>query len=140
ELESHGTSFYEPFWIFHRGALEGATLAALRGRKVSIGPVGSGSHALLLRMLKRNEIDQEVGELLTLPPHEAADKLLAGEIDAVAMLASWEAPVVQELIADERVELRNLARAYAYVALYPCGSKTTVSRVIVDLCKYLAPV
>src|SRR2546430_12803043 len=77
ELESLGTLFYEPLWIFHRGGLEGATLAALRGRKVSIGPVGSGSHALLLRLLKLNEMDQEV-ELLRLPPQDAADKLLAG--------------------------------------------------------------
>jgi TRAP-type uncharacterized transport system substrate-binding protein len=28
ELESLGTLFYEPLWIFHRGGLEGATLAA----------------------------------------------------------------------------------------------------------------
>ena len=101
-LESLGTLFYEPLWIFHRGGLEGATLAALRGRKVSIGPVGSGSHALLLRLLKRNDLVQDVGELLALPPQEAADKLLAGEIDAAALLASWDAPVVQQLIADER--------------------------------------
>ena len=67
ELKSLGTLFYEPLWIFHRGGLEGATLAALRGRKVSIGPVGSGSHALLLQLLKRNEVDQDVGELLALP-------------------------------------------------------------------------
>src|SRR5262245_18370497 len=38
ELDSLGTLFYEPLWIFHRGSLEGGTLAALRGRKVSIGP------------------------------------------------------------------------------------------------------
>jgi len=76
----------------------GATLAALRGRRVSIGPVGSGSHALLLQLLKRNEVDQDVGELLALPPQEAADNLLAGEIDAAATLASWDAPVVQQLI------------------------------------------
>jgi TRAP transporter TAXI family solute receptor len=139
ELESLGTLFYEPLWIFHRGALDGATLSALRGRKVSIGPVGSGSHALLLRLLKRNEIDQEVGELLALPPEEAADKLLAGEIDAAAMLASWEAPVVQQLIADDRVELLNLARADAYVALYPFLSKATVPRGVGDLAKDLPP-
>jgi NMT1 family protein len=88
----------------------GATLAALRGRRVSIGPVGSGSHALLLQLLKRNEVDQNVGELLALPPQEAADNLLAGEIDAAATLSSWDAPVVQQLIADERVELLNMAR------------------------------
>ena len=64
ELESLGTLFYEPLWIFHRGGLEGETLAALSGRKVSIGPVGNGSHALLLKLLKRNDVDQDVGELL----------------------------------------------------------------------------
>src|SRR5262245_62378182 len=32
ELESLGTLFYEPLWIFHRGGLEGGTLAALRGQ------------------------------------------------------------------------------------------------------------
>ena len=139
ELESLGTLFYEPLWIFHRGRLVSGTLASLRGRKVSIGPVGSGSHALLLQLLKRNEFDRQVGELLALPPHEAADKLLAGEIDAVAMLASWDAPVVQQLIADERVELLNLNRADAYVALYPFLSKATVPRGVGDLAKDLPP-
>src|SRR5262245_24255734 len=114
QLESLGTLFYEPLWIFHRGQIEGATLTGLRGRNVSIGPVGSGSHALLLQLLRRNELDKEVRELLALPPQEAADKLLAGEIDAAAMLASSDAPVVRQLIADERVELFNIARADAY--------------------------
>src|SRR5262245_57166433 len=139
ELDSLGTLFYEPLWIFHRGSLEGGTLAALRGRKVSIGPVGSGSYALLLQLLKRNEVDQDVGELLALPPEEAADKLLAGEIDAAAMLASWDAPVVQQLIADERIELFNIARTDAYVALYPFLSKATVPRGVGDLAKDLPP-
>jgi TRAP transporter TAXI family solute receptor len=139
ELESLGTLFYEALWIFHRGGLEGETLAALRGRKVSIGAVGSGSHALLLELLKRNEVDQDVGELLALPPQEAADKLLAGEIDAAAMVASWDAPVVQQLIADERVKLLNIVRTDAYVALYPFLSKATVPRGGGDLAKDLPP-
>jgi TRAP transporter TAXI family solute receptor len=139
DLESLGTLFYEPLWIFHRGGLEGGTMAALRGQKVSIGPVGSGSYALLLQLLKRNELDQDVRELLALPPQEAADKLLAGDIDAAAMLASWDAPVVQQLIADERIVLFNVARADAYVALYPFLSKVTVPRGVGDLAKDLPP-
>src|SRR5262245_1623962 len=138
ELESLGTLFYEPLWIFHRGGVEGATLAALRGRQVSIGPVGRGSHALLLRLLKLNEMDQGV-ELLTLPPEDAADKLLAGEIDAAALLASWDAPVVQQLITNDQVELLNLARADAYVALYPFLSKVTLPRGVGNLAKDLPP-
>ena len=77
--------------------------------------------------------------MLALPPQEAADKLLAGDIDAMAMLASWDAPMVQQLVADERVKLLNLARADAYVALYPFLSKATVPRGVGDLAKDLPP-
>ena len=73
------------------------------------------------------------------PPQEAADKLLAGEIDAAATLASSDAPVVHQLIADERVELLNMARADAYIALYPFLSKATVPRGVGDLAKDLPP-
>src|SRR5262245_55470552 len=38
-------------------------------------------------------------------PEDATDKLLAGEIDAAALLASWDAPVVQQLITNDQVEL-----------------------------------
>jgi TRAP transporter TAXI family solute receptor len=139
EVESLGTLFYEPLWIFHRSGLEVPTIASLRGRKISIGPVGSGSHALLLELLKRNEVDEQDGDLLALPPREAAAKLLAGEIDAAALLAAWDAPVVQLLIADERVELANASRADAYVALYPFLSKVTVPRGVADLAKDIPP-
>jgi TRAP-type uncharacterized transport system substrate-binding protein len=58
---------------------------------------------LSLEVLKRNGLDQQVGELLARAPQVAADKLLAAEIDAAFILASWDAPAVRRLIADERV-------------------------------------
>ena len=59
------------------------------------------------------------------PPQEAADKLLAGEIDAAAMLASWDAPVVQHSLPTSE--------------LYPFLSKATVPRGVGDLAKDLPP-
>src|SRR6516225_10213555 len=44
ELESLGTVFYEPFWLFRRGEI-GDGVQALRGRRVSIGSEGSGGRA-----------------------------------------------------------------------------------------------
>ena len=84
-------------------------------------------------------MDQGAADLLTLPPEDAADKLLAGEIDAAALLASWDAPVVQQLITNNEVELFNLAHADAYVALYPFLSRVTVPRGVGDLAKDLPP-
>jgi TRAP transporter TAXI family solute receptor len=139
ELESLGTLFYEPLWIFHRSEWRGLTLESVRGRRVSIGPAGSGTSTLSLELLKRNGLDKQVGELLALQPQVAAEKLLAGEIDVAFIIASWDAPTVQRLIADERVGLADVSRADAYIALYPFLSKVIVPAGVGDLAKHLPP-
>ena len=57
EIESLGTVFYEPLWLFHRSELRSQGLEGLRGRKVSIGLEGGASRALYLELLKRRGID-----------------------------------------------------------------------------------
>ena len=57
DLGALGTVFYEPLWFFHRGALEGRDLEALRGKKISIGPEGSGTRALVLQLLARQRLN-----------------------------------------------------------------------------------
>jgi TRAP transporter TAXI family solute receptor len=138
-LESLGTLFYEPLWIFQRSDLPAVTLDNLRGRKVSVGPLGSGTRALALELLKRNGMAEQVSELQTFIFQAAANKLIAGEIDVAFMLASWDAPLVRQLMADERVALVNVADADAYVALYPFLSKVTVPAGVGDLAKHLPP-
>jgi len=138
-LQSLGTVFYEPLWLFHRRELPFAGADGLRGRRISAGPEGSASRALVLELLKRNGLDRQVAELLALSPQAAGEKLLAGEIDAMLMLTSWDSPMVQRLTADERVALADFPRADAYVALYPFLNKVTLPRGIGDLAKDLPP-
>jgi len=42
-LASLGTMFYEPLWLFCRGLPPGGGLAWLMGKRMSIGPEGSGT-------------------------------------------------------------------------------------------------
>jgi hypothetical protein len=141
ELESLGTVFYEPLWWFHRREIKAVGLAGLQGQKVSIGPEGSGTRALCLELLKRSGVDRQLnlGELLALPPQAAAEKLLAGEIDVVFMMASWGAPVVQQLLTDERITLSGYARADALVAFYPFLNKVMIPRGGIDFAKDQPP-
>src|SRR5271166_2531196 len=48
KLESLGTVFYEPLWLFHKSGLgnNNKGFVDLRGRRISVGPVGSGTRAL----------------------------------------------------------------------------------------------
>jgi TRAP-type uncharacterized transport system substrate-binding protein len=139
QMESLGTVFYEPLWVFHKRELHiGPGLPDLRGRKISVGPMGSGTRALSLELLKRNNFDSSEG-LLALTPQEASDKLLSGEIDVAAILNSWESSAVRRLIADDRITLASMPRADAYVALYPFLTKVTVPRGVGDLAKDVPP-
>ena len=141
KLESLGTVFYEPLWLFYkRGLGNNQGHVDLRGRKISVGPVGSGTRALSLELLKRNGIDGQNSELLALTTKELEEKLLAREIDALGTVNAWEAPIVQKLITDEHIELYSFAaRADAYVALYPFLNKVVVPRGVGDLAKDLPP-
>jgi hypothetical protein len=74
-LESLGTLAYEPLWWFHRRENQGAEADGLRGRKIAIGPQGSGTRALSLELIKRTGMERQIGELLAFGPREAAEKL-----------------------------------------------------------------
>jgi len=138
-LESLGTVFYEPLWFFRRSALPDKGLESLRGRRISIGAEGSGTRLLSLQLLERNGLDQHFAMLLALTPQEAGEKLLRGEIDGAFMIVSWDAPVVQRLLADKGVELASFPHADAYVALYPYLSKVVVPAGAGDLAKQRPP-
>ena len=55
------------------------------------------------------------------------------------LMASWDAPLVQQLLADERLGLSGFPRADAFVALYPSLYKVVVPRGVIDLAKDQPP-
>ena len=130
--ESLGTVGYEPLWLFHRSGI-GGSLGALAGQRVSIGPEGSGARAFALNVLKRTKTEGRIGELLGFPPQVAAEKLIAGDIDAAFIVTGWDSPAVQSLINANGVELTSFERADALVALYPYLTKVSLPRGIFDL-------
>ncbi len=123
DLESLGTLFYEPFWLFYRGADPGARLEGLRGKKVSIGPEGSGTRALGVQFLAFDGIDQKAAQLLPLSAAQSGDALLGREIDAAVLVACADTPVVRRLLASSDVDVWEVHRADALVALHPFLTK-----------------
>ena len=89
-VESLGTLFYEPLWFFTR--ISGSRTEGMSGRRFSIGPEGSGTRDLVLQLFEKNKI---AAELLGLSPDVAAEKLIAGDIDGMFMVATWDSPVVR---------------------------------------------
>src|SRR5689334_5750008 len=131
-VESLGTVFFEPLWLFYRTGI-GEGIERFRGRRISIGPEGSGGRQLALEILKRTKVDAVVGELLAFPPQEAADKLMAGQIDVAFIVSGWHSPVVRRLMEADGITVASLPRPDAFIALYPFMSKVVLPAGVADL-------
>lgn len=132
ELESLGTIFYEPIWLFRRAEIgEGAQ--GLRGRRLSIGSEGSGGRALALQIISRTKLDSIIGEVSGFAPQVAAEKLIAGEIDAAFIVTGWESPVIQSLLNAKGIEADSYLHADALIAIYPFLHKLVLPAGVVDL-------
>jgi len=127
-LESLGTVFYEPLWLFRRVGQQG-----LQNSRISIGPEGSGGRALALQLLARTKLGSVVGELSGFAPKVAAEKLIAGEIDAAFIVTGWESPVVQSLLITEGIEAAGYQYADALVAIYPFLHKLVLPAGVIEL-------
>ncbi len=133
DLESLGTVFYQPFWLFVRRAITALRPDDLRGKKLAIGPEGSGTQVLAKKFLALNGIDESLLQLLPLPAAEAGEALLRGEIDAAAMVASSDTTIVRRLLASSDVNVVSAPRADAYVALEPYLTKLVLPAGVGDL-------
>jgi TRAP-type uncharacterized transport system substrate-binding protein len=132
ELESLGTIFYEPLWLFRRAEIgEGAQ--GLRGRRLSIGSEGSGGRALALQIISKTKLDSIIGELSGFAPQVAAEKLIAGEIDAAFIVTGWESPVIQSLLNAKGIEADSYLHPDALIAIYPFLHKLVLPAGVVDL-------
>src|SRR5512136_482092 len=92
DLVSLGAVSFEPIWLFFRDLPHTTPAQALQGKRISIGPEGSGTRVVARRLLQLNGVEETSVKLLGLSPEQAAEALLRSEIDAAVMLASWQSP------------------------------------------------
>lgn len=131
-IVSLGGLTYIPLWVFYRGEpIE--DVRQLRGKRVAVGTPESGTRALALSLLKANAVDQSSTQLLTLERDESLARLKQGELDAVFLVASAEAPFVRKLIAEPGIRLLSFARGEAYVRRFPYLSRQVLPRGVLNL-------
>ena len=115
-LASLGSIAYQPLWIFYRNATRISRLSELAGRRIAVGDLGSGTHALALTLLQANGIAGAPTTLLNVDADAATAGFLAGKIDAVFFMGD-SAPMatLRTLIRSPEVQIFNFTQADAYV-------------------------
>jgi TRAP-type uncharacterized transport system substrate-binding protein len=138
-LVALGSAYYEPVWIFYRGRLLGDQLRALRGKRIAVGGVGSGTRRLATQLLLVNEAWSPPTKIVPLGGEAAAEALRKGEVDAAFIIGPPELPVIRSLLRDDRIRLLSFDRAPAYTKAFPFFTAVTLPEGAVCLMRNVPP-
>jgi TRAP transporter TAXI family solute receptor len=133
DLMSLASLYYEPIWVFYRSGPEQERLRAFRGRKIAVGPEGSGTRPLALQVLKLAGIDETNTTFLPLGASAAAEALIKGGIDCALIIGAPESPVIKKLMHARTVQLMNFSHAEAYTRHLPFLSHVVLPKGGIDL-------
>lgn len=140
KISALASVFDEQVWIFYRKTAfkEPLTkLTQLHHKKVSMGPQGSGTRDLGLKLLKLNEIDpQSENPMIQLKDFTASQSLKAlraNELDAVMLVSGPQAPIVLEYLRSQDLAVMSFEQADAYTVRLPFLKKVTVPRGVINL-------
>jgi TRAP-type uncharacterized transport system substrate-binding protein len=119
ELRSMGLISNVPFWIFYSSSQSLDSLTQLKGKRIAVGPEGSGARYDAERILSRAHIDAKSATLLPLAGDAAVEALKDGTADAALLVGGSNAPSVESLLNNPNVRLMNFSSADAFMRVFP---------------------
>jgi len=138
-LMSLASLYYEPIWLFTRPNLLGADrLSALAGKRIAVGPEGSGTRAVARLLLGEVGLSGQQ-TLSALGGRHAGAALRRGEIDAAFIVAGPTAPVVRDMFAPPALDLMPIRLADAMVLRHRFLSLIPVPRGVIDPARVQPP-
>lgn len=136
-LKSLGSLYFEPIWVFVRGATAPSRLTGLKGKRIAVGAAGSGTRAVALPLLKENGITGETSKLVEIDGSQAIDALRDGAVDAAIFVGAATSRTIGSLLSMPGVTPMSFERADAYVRRHAFLSKVVLPMGTIDLEKNL---
>jgi TRAP-type uncharacterized transport system substrate-binding protein len=141
KLMSLGSVFYQPLYVFYRNAGYEDVLSQLKGKRIAIGEVGSGTHTLSMELLKLNGIEPGgPTRILELDSDTAAQAMLDGKLDAAFLMGdSVSTDLIRKLRLAPGVKLFNFTQADGYTRKVKYLNKLTLPKGVIDFGLNLPP-
>jgi TRAP-type uncharacterized transport system substrate-binding protein len=140
KLMSLGSISYQALIIFYRSQTNITLLSELKGKRLAIGPVGSGTHSLAAPLLSMNGIDVTGTNFVDLEAEPAAKALIEGGVDAVFLMGDSASPqLMRKLFQTPGVQVYSFTQADAYTRRLSYLNKLDLPRGAIDFGKDIPP-
>jgi TRAP-type uncharacterized transport system substrate-binding protein len=139
-LMSLGSVFVQPILVFYRGKETVDRLSQLEGKRIAIGPEGSGTRALAIQILAANGMEKGPTRLLGLDGDDAVEALKQDNIDAAFLMGELvRGQVMRDLLKVPGIRLMNFRQADGYLRRLKFLSRLTLPEGAFDLGQDLPP-
>jgi hypothetical protein len=127
-LLSIGLMYNNAFWIFYRSTETLDRLSQLKGRRIAVGPEGSGTRFSAEQVLGAGGITSATATFLPYGGTAAADALKDGKVDVAWVLGGTDAEGVKALLHTPNVRLMNIPMVEALVV----GAEAEAAYLVLD--------
>ena len=138
-LLSLGTAYNQPFWIFYSSNEPFDRLSQLKGKRIAVGPAGSGTRYSAEQILGKGGINSETATLLPFAGTTAVKAMNEGKVDAVWIIGAPDASAVQSFLRDPDVRLMNFPTAAAFTRIFPEVVRLVLPQGVVDIDRNVPP-
>lgn len=114
QLEAVVAVFFEPLWVFVPAGSDIAGLEDMRGKRINVGSVGSGTRALALDLLLQSGITAKDVTLVDESVEASTRAMEAGSLDALFLVVAPNAPVLVKLLESGAMKPLTLPRLRAF--------------------------
>src|SRR5215471_17792637 len=138
-LLSLGTVYNNPYWIFYSSNEPLERLSQLAGKRIAVGPEGTGNRAGAERILGKAGVNNESATLLPFIGLAAVEAMNDGKVDAVWMVGAPDSPPVHSLLHNPNVRIMGFQTAEAFTRIFPELARLVLPQGIVDIYQNIPP-
>jgi hypothetical protein len=132
DLLSLGRINYQIFWIFYSVTETLNDLRQLKGKRIAVGPQGSGQRVMAEKILGISGVTSENTSMQALSAQGAVDALNDGNVDALFLPFALDAPILHSLLKNPRFRPMNFTEAEALIRIFPFLVRLVLPRAVLD--------
>jgi hypothetical protein len=132
DLVSLGRVNYQIFWIFYGGTETLDDLRQLKGKRIAVGPEGSGQRVMAEKILGVSGVTSDNTAMRALSAQGAVDALNDGKVDALFLPFALDAPILLSLLKNPRLRPMSFTEAEALTRIFPFLVRLVLPRAVID--------
>ena len=109
---------YQIYWIFYRATETLTDLRQLKGKRIALGPDGSGQRPMTEKILEISGVTSDNTTLVGLSALAAVNALKDGQIDALFLPFALDSPVLISLLKNPDLRPMNFTEAKTLTRIF----------------------